>query len=239
MNGHPIRLLFVVPDLRVGGAERHVTTLLPRLDPDRFAASVVCIGKEGELFEDLRAAGIDARALHLGGKWRAARLVVRELPGARFLVIGDGARRGALEQLSAELGISANVHFTGVRRDVGRLLRAIDVFALSSVTVECFSIALLEAMACARPAVCTAVGGIPEMIVDGETGFLVPPGDPERLAARLLEVLSNPGLAQRMGRAARDRVQTQFSLEHSVRAAQHAIEEVVAGQRLSSVRSSG
>lgn len=77
------------------------------------------------------------------------------------------------------------------------------------------------------------------MIVDGETGFLVPPGDPERLAARLLEVLSNPGLAQRMGRAARDRVQTQFSLEHSVRAAQHAIEEVVAGQRLSSVRSSG
>ena len=385
MNGHPIRLLFVVPDLRVGGAERHVTTLLPRLDPDRFAASVVCIGKEGELFEDLRAAGIDARALHLGGKWRAARalaelisimrrdrpdvvvvrgynaeilgriaaraagvghiilwahnigdpkprsvirsvvdraltgrtsayfgvaeaqrryltddlgypgdririihngvdpalfevgtdrevlaelgwadadqvvgilaelspikdhdtflraarLVVRELPGARFLVIGDGARRGALEQLSAELGISANVHFTGVRRDVGRLLRAIDVFALSSVTVECFSIALLEAMACARPAVCTAVGGIPEMIVDGETGFLVPPGDPERLAARLLEVLSNPGLAQRMGRAARDRVATEFSLDHSVGAAQHAIEEVTRSQRFSSVRSSG
>ena len=77
MNGRPIRALFVVPDLRVGGAERHVTTLLPRMDPARFTPSVVCIGEEGDLFAALPAAGIEARALHLG-KRQAAR-ALREL----------------------------------------------------------------------------------------------------------------------------------------------------------------
>ena len=378
MSGRPIKLLFIVPDLRVGGAERHVVTLLPRLDPERFASSVVCIGKEGELFADLLAARIDARALHLEGKryaaralrelisiirrerpdvvvvrsynaetlgriaarvagvehtimwvhnigdpkprsavrttvdraltrwtsayfgvaeaqrrylvdelgypddkiriihngvdpalfdvntdrgvlaefgWaeddpvvgilaelspikdhgtflRAARIVIDEMPRARFLIIGDGACRVQLETLCAELRITSNVHFAGVRHDVARLLRAIDVFALSSITVECFSIALLEAMACARPAVCTAVGGIPEMINDGETGYLVPPGDRHQLAARLMNVLSNPQTARRMGRAGRDRVEAEFSLDRSVEAAQRAIEDVVTGQSM-------
>ena len=77
MSGRPIRILVVVPDLRVGGAERHVTTLLPRLDPERFTASVVCIGEEGDLFGALPAAGIEARALHLA-KRQAVR-ALREL----------------------------------------------------------------------------------------------------------------------------------------------------------------
>jgi glycosyltransferase involved in cell wall biosynthesis len=161
---------------------------------------------------------------------RAARIVIDQMPRARFLVIGDGACRPQLEALCAELRIRSNVHFAGVRHDVARLLRAIDVFTLSSVTVECFSIALLEAMACARPAVCTAVGGIPEIINDGETGYLVPPKDPQQLAIRLVDLLSNPQTARRMGRAGRDRVETEFSLDRSVEAAQQAIEDVVMGQ---------
>ncbi|GAB7068082.1 glycosyltransferase [Mycobacterium hodleri] len=383
MSARPIRLLFVVPDLMVGGAERHVTTLLPRLDPQRFTPSVVCIGDEGGLFADLVAAGVPARALHLGGKlqagravaaltaimrdgrpdvvvvrgynaetlgriaarvagvahtvmwvhnigdatprstlrrnvdraltrwtsayfgvaeaqrrylvddlgypddririihngvdpaafdpttdasplgefgWtagdpvvaivaelspikdhatflRAARIVVDDMPSARFLVIGDGACRTELEGLCAELGLGSNVHFTGVRRDVGRLLRAVDVFALSSVTVECFSIALLEAMACARPAVCTAVGGIPEMIEDGRTGYLVPPSSPHQLAARIATLLSRPEAARRMGLAGRRRVVAEFSLDRSVDLAQRALEDVVADHALLSDRS--
>lgn len=378
MRGRPIRLLFVVPDLMVGGAERHVTTLLPRLDPERFVPSVVCIGEQGGLFSDLLAEGIEARALNLGGKrqaalalfkliaavreqrpdvvvvrgynaetlgriaarvagvphavmwvhniadpkprsavrahldralnhwtsayfgvaeaqraymvdelgypddkiriilngvdptlfgtdiapdvksefgWEdrdpvvgivaelspvkdhvtflhAARLVVDQIPLARFLVIGDGVCRSDLEALSAELDITANVRFTGVRRDVARLFGAMDVFTLSSLS-ECFSIALLEAMACAKPAVCTAVGGTAEIIDAGKTGYLVPPKAPRQLAIRLIELLSDPHTAHRMGRAGRNRVLTEFSLDRSVEAAQRAFEGVLTDRHLS------
>ena len=167
---------------------------------------------------------------------RAARTVVDELPRARFLLIGDGPTRPQLEALCTELQITPNVHFTGSRDDVARLLQAIDVFVLSSVTVECFPIALLEAMACARPAVCTAVGGIPEMINDGETGYLVPPKDPQQLADRLVRLLRDPQTARRMGRAARDSVEAEFTLDRSVAATQQAIEDVVSGQPVLSGR---
>ena len=134
---------------------------------------------------------------------RAARIVIDEMPRVRFLIVGDGPMsppaRGAVPR---NCGSTSNVHFAGTRPDVARLLCAIDVFALTSTT-ECFPIALLEAMACGRPAVCTAVGGIPEMISDGESGYLVPPRDPTQLADRLVSVLSDPQTARRMGRAGR------------------------------------
>jgi glycosyltransferase involved in cell wall biosynthesis len=380
MRVRPIRVLFVVPALPVGGAERHLTTMLPRMDPARFTPSVICIGEEGELFSTLRAAGIEARALRLrkrqavrvlielvmtmrrtrpdvvvvqgynaetlgriaariaGVKYtinwvhnasglvqrgtvrrtvdraltrwtsayfgvaeaqrpylvdelghpddkirviyngvdlakfrtstdrgvlaefgfaeddpvvgivavlrpekdhvsllRAARTVVDELTNARFLIIGDGPTRPQLEALCTELGITANVHFAGSRDDVARLLPAIDVFALTS-TSECFPISVLEAMACARPAVCSAVGGIPEVIKDGETGYLVPPKNPLQLAARLVRLLRDPQTARRMGSAARARVEAEFDLDCSIAAAQQAIEDVVSGQPVLSGR---
>ena len=376
----PIRVLFVVPALPVGGAERHVTTMLPRMNPARFTPSVICIGEEGELFSTLRAAGIEAAALRLHKRqavralielvmmmrrtrpdvvvvqgynaetlgriaariagvkhainwvhnasglvqrgtvrrtvdraltrWtsayfgvaeaqrpylvdelghpddkirviyngvdlaqfrtstdrgvlaefgfaendpvvgivavlrpekdhvsllRAARTVVDELTRVRFLIIGDGPTRPQLEALCTELQITPNVHFAGSRDDVARLLPAIDVFVLTS-TSECFPISVLEAMACARPAVCSAVGGIPEVIKDGETGYLVPPKDPPQLAARLVRLLQDPLTARRMGRAARARVEAEFDLDCSIAAAQQAIEDVVSGQPILSGR---
>ena len=166
---------------------------------------------------------------------RAARTVVDELTNARFLIIGDGPTRPQLEALCTELGITPNVHFAGSRDDVARLLPAIDVFALTS-TSECFPISVLEAMACARPAVCSAVGGIPEVIKDGETGYLVPPKDPLQLAAGLLKLLRDPQTARRMGSAARARVEAEFDLDCSIAAAQQAIEDVVSGQAVLSGR---
>jgi glycosyltransferase involved in cell wall biosynthesis len=85
-------------------------------------------------------------------------------------------------------------------------------------------------MACARPAVCTAVGGIPEMLNDGKSGYLVPPKDPQQLATQLLSLLSDQPTARRMGRAGRDRVEAEFTLDRSVAAAEQAIEDVVFGR---------
>jgi glycosyltransferase involved in cell wall biosynthesis len=158
----------------------------------------------------------------------AARQVVDARPGAQFLVIGDGPARAGLETLCATLGLADNVRFTGARRDIDRLLQAVDVFVLSSRTVECFPVSLLEAMACARPAVCTDVGGVAEMLVDGVTGHLVPPGDPGQLAGRLEQLFADPAAARRMGLSGRDRVEAMFSLDRSVAAAEDAIEEVCA-----------
>ncbi|MGH4012314.1 MAG: glycosyltransferase [Pseudonocardiaceae bacterium] len=367
----PLRVLFVVPDLGVGGAERHVVTLAPALDPTRFAPSVVCIGEQGALFGSLAGTGVPARALCRRQNWalalvglirlmwrdrpdvvitrgynaealgriaamltrvprcvvwvhncgdvvprgrvrrvidrvldpatsayyavahgqlpyltgelryplhkievihngvdparfsvghgtarevglaaelgidpaspviavvavlrpekdhetllRAMGSVVDEIPDARLLVVGDGPLRGRLGDLSAELGLAGAVVFTGSRNDVGRLLTMVDVVVLSSYTVECFPMAVLEAMACGIPAVATAVGGVPEMIDDGVTGYVVPPRDSRALADALIKTLHDPERAAAMGRAARRRVESEFSLDRSVRRAQDAI----------------
>ncbi|MPZ64395.1 MAG: glycosyltransferase [Pseudonocardiaceae bacterium] len=370
----PLRVLYVVPDLRVGGAERHVTTLLPALDRTRFTPSALCIGQQGALFGALAEAGVPSRALgrtkqqflltlaglvrqmrrsrpdivitrgynaemlgriaamlarvprtivwvhHCGDLaprsrlrrladrllepatsayygvahgqvpyltgdlgypaakirvvpngtdptavgddptarrdpaiaatlgigpddpvvgilaalrpekdhttlLRAARLVTDDIPGTRVLIVGDGALRPELQRLAVELGIGDRVLFAGNRSDVGDLLRVMDVFTLSSTTVECAPMALLEAMATARPAVCTAVGGIPDIIVDGVTGYLVPPRDPRALADRLVPLLRDPERARLMGKAARQRLEAEFTLEGSLREAQRALEE--------------
>lgn len=364
-RGTRIGVTYVVPDLAVGGAERHVTTLLPLLDPARFEPSVVCLGDEGALFPDLVDAGVPAVAWRRA-KWQAplallqlvrelrrrapdvvitrgysaetigraaavlagvprsvvwvhncgdtaprgrlrslvdtaldrwtdayfgvadgqvdymaedlgvprakiriikngvdpgaftssagpalraelgfgaddlivgivaalrpekdhegflvgARRVRDEVPTARFLIVGDGDRRGALEELARQLGLGADVVFAGARADVPAVLDALDVFALCSYSVECFPMALLEAMAAGKPAVCAAVGGVGEMVVDGATGYLVPPRDPAQLAARLVELLRARETRLKFGRAARARVVSEFTLDRCVRQAE-------------------
>ena len=366
----PLRLMYVVPDLGVGGAERHVTTLLPRLDPQRFTSCAVCIGEPGALFSDLVESSIPATALrrtkrqmvralvdlvremrrfrpdivitrgynaetlgraaaflarvphvvvwvhHCGDPeprgrlrrlidrcldpltdsyfgvaeaqrafmtddlgyppekitvvyngvdpslydttddpsvlpelgvpadaptvgivaalrpekdhacfLRAARRVVDVRPDVRFLVIGDGPCRENLAAIADAAGLRANIVFTGARGDIPRILRALDLVVLSSYSIECFPMALLEAMASGRPAVCTAVGGVPEMLVDGVTGRLVPARDERALADGMLELLDDPELARKMGRAARERVESEFTLLRSVEGAQTALVE--------------
>lgn len=369
----PVRVLFVVPSMGVGGGERVVSTLLPALSKTRCEPFLVCIGDEGQFFEPLVEAGINAQAMHLHGRrntvralreliritrsirpdvvvafsysaevigriaarfsgveheivWvhhyrhmkprssireivdralnrrtsvflgvadaqrtfmleelrypadrirlinngidsatidctddrstlaefgidesdpivgivarlepvknhprllRAARMVLRDFPKAKFLIIGDGPFRAELEQLSRDLGIERSVYFLGTRLDVMRLLRATDVIALTS-DAESMPMAVLEAMACARPVVCTAVGGISEIVAE-DCGFLVAPEDPDQLAPRIVELLRNPALARRMGRAGRDRVQSEFSLDRSVAEFESMIEDVVLG----------
>lgn len=366
------RVMYVVPDLGVGGAERHVTTLMPNLDRARFATAVVCVGVQGALFDDLVRAGTQAKALHRSRRqalraivdlvremrsfapdvvitrgysaevlgriaavvarvphnvvWvhnhgdgtprgavrriadrvldgvtcayfgvaqaqaqymvdglncppekihiiyngvdpegfdptddrravaefgigssdkvvgivaalrpekdhstflRAARMVLDRVPAAKFLVVGEGPMRAEIERHVAVLGLDDCVTLTGCLADVPAVLRAFDVAVLSSFSVECFPMALLEAMAAGRPAVCTAVGGVPEMVDEGVTGFLVPVRDPSALADRLVAILTDDELASRMGKAARVRVEEKFTLRGSVAAAELALTEVV------------
>ena len=101
-----------------------------------------------------------------------------------------------------ELGLAGRVHFLGQRRDIPDLLSALDIFVLPSHS-EGVSLALLEAMAAGLPVIATAVGGLPEVVTDGENGLLIPPKDPEALAQALARLLADPALAKKLGENAR------------------------------------
>jgi glycosyltransferase involved in cell wall biosynthesis len=141
---------------------------------------------------------------------RAARRVREEVPGATFVLAGEGGLEAPLRALSSELGIAEAVFFTGRCTQVGALLAASDVCVLSS-TAEGFSNSILEYMAAGRPVVATDVGGAREAIVEGETGHLVPSGDDERMAARVTGLLRDPPRAREMGERGRARVEQKFS----------------------------
>lgn len=136
-------------------------------------------------------------------------------PDTDLLLAGDGTLRTALEAQVESLGLRGRVQFLGVRSDVPALLRASEVFALTSLS-EAASITVLEAMACARPAVITAVGGNPDLIRDGVDGRLVPRGDRTALAEALIALLSDPEKAAAMGRSGRARVESSFRLEDTI-----------------------
>jgi glycosyltransferase involved in cell wall biosynthesis len=134
-------------------------------------------------------------------------------PGERnllLLLVGDGECRQELETLAGELGIAPRVRFMGFRDDIEGILSASDLFVLSSLT-EGMPLSVLEAMAAGLPVVATRVGGVPELVTDGETGLLVAPKDPEALAAALLSLIEDRSSRLRMGRAARARIEESFS----------------------------
>jgi len=134
----------------------------------------------------------------------------------RLTIVGDGPLRAALEAEVAALGISDQVRFCGARDDTADLMRGFDVFVLPSVN-EGISNTILEAMACGLPVVAGRVGGNPELIVEGVTGHLYDPADPEDLRQALLRYITDPALRQTHGQASRDRVVQNFSLDSMVR----------------------
>jgi len=146
----------------------------------------------------------------------AARVGVR-MPEVRFLIVGEGELRGRLEALSRDLGLQRRCIFAGFRADLDRLIPAFTVFCLSS-HMEGLGTSLLDAMAFGVPVVATAAGGIPEAVMDGLTGRLVPPRDPDALAAALVEVLADPARRAAWGRAGRHRFEERFTADRMVEA---------------------
>ena len=139
---------------------------------------------------------------------------VAEVPGALFLLAGDGPERERLEGRATELGVAERVRFLGRREDVPQLLGACDVFCLPSL-YEGSSLAVLEAMAAGIPIVSSAIGGTEELIEDGRSGLLVPPGDAPALAAALRRLLDDPRLREELAERARERVDSGLRREQN------------------------
>ena len=137
-------------------------------------------------------------------------------PKLKLLIVGDGDQRAKLEELVSMLNLNRAVIFAGMRRDVPRMLRAMDVFALSSVS-EGMPLTVLEAMAARLPVVATNVGALPELVEDGKTGFLVPIRHAVAMADKLEMFLANRQLANILGEAARQKVEREFTLERMLR----------------------
>lgn len=142
----------------------------------------------------------------------AAALILREVPSARFLVIGDGPLRAELEQRAAVLGLLPALIFTGLRNDIPQLLAALDVLIFSSLW-EGLPVTLLEAMAAVKPVVATAVNGIAGVAIEDVTALLVNVADPAALSAACVRLARDPGLRLRLGQAGFRRVSEFYSLE--------------------------
>jgi glycosyltransferase involved in cell wall biosynthesis len=157
----------------------------------------------------------------------AAALVVREIPEARFLIVGGGELAGLLERQIRRHGLEGYVRLAGFRPDALSLLKGFDVFVLSSVT-EGLGTSLLDAMAARKAVVASRAGGIPEVVVHEDTGLLVPPRDPEALAAALVRVLRDGPLRQRFGERGYARAVACFTAERMIEETVRAYERVLA-----------
>lgn len=148
---------------------------------------------------------------------RALPVIDRHVEGTHILIVGDGPERPKIERLAAELGIQERVVITGFRQDVERLLPLFNVMALCSDPVaETCPLSVLEAMSMGKPIVATRVSGLPELVVEGETGHLVDIRDHEALGDRIGRLLADPVRAERYGQAGRQRVLDGFTIPHMV-----------------------
>jgi glycosyltransferase involved in cell wall biosynthesis len=187
-------------------------------DPDRGASDNPRVKADWGFRSEDRVVGAVGRLV-----WQKGfEYLIRGIPDilkahseTRFLFVGDGPLRGPLQDLSASLGMSHRIVFSGFQRDIKDILAAMDVFVIPSLR-EGFPMVTLEAMAMAKPIIATNIDGITEQISDGLDGFLVPPGDSAALTRAISAVLRDPLLGLKMGRRARLTVESKFPVEKMV-----------------------
>ncbi|MBN1589670.1 MAG: glycosyltransferase [Pirellulales bacterium] len=141
--------------------------------------------------------------------------ILGQIPAARFLIVGEGPERKRLEMLSRFLGLTQSVRFLGNRDDVPDILSLFDVMLLTS-EMEANPVSILETMAAEKPVVAPRVGSVPETVLDGTTGRLVPPGDIEAASEAVVELLNDPTRATALGRAGREHVLAHWSINQMV-----------------------
>ena len=146
---------------------------------------------------------------------QAAAELRQQFADVRFVIVGEGSLRGELEEQARLAGVGDALLFAGFRQDIPRLLAAMDIYVLPSLW-EGLPVSLLEAMAMGRPVIATRVGGIPELVVDGQSGILIPPADLPALVRALDGLLRDGARRETLGRNARQRVQESFSVQAAV-----------------------
>jgi glycosyltransferase involved in cell wall biosynthesis len=184
---------------------------------DRSSARAAIIGELG-LPDDTVLVGMVCRLIEQKGVSDGLRAFARasqQHSNAHLLIAGEGPLRTALESEASGLGIKNRVHFLGWRGDIPALMAALDIFLMPSLW-EGFGLVLLEAMAQALPVIATRVSAIPEIVINDETGLLVPARDVEALAAALENLLTDKPLRQYMGLQGQDRLETEFSAARMV-----------------------
>ncbi len=151
--------------------------------------------------------------------------VLESFPRTKFVLVGDGQLKLKLENLAKELEISQTCMFLGFRDDIPQVLSSFDVFVLPSI-MEGHPIAILEAMAMAKPIVASDINGIREQIENRRTGLLVPPGDPQALAKAINQMLKDRNKARKMGIEARKRVDEMYDIKHQVALHEEVYKEI-------------
>jgi len=191
-----------------------IVTITSGIDLRKFTPEVACSSRNSSLSAAL-VVGTVTRLVPVKGipdLLRAMAEVVRVLPSARLVIVGDGPEREAIERQIVSLSLSSCVTLLGDRGDVVRLLSGFDVFVLASRS-EGLPIAVMEAMAAGRPIVATRVGGVPELITHDVSGILVPQGDIRALAQALLSLLLDHDRRQMLGKTARQTAVQHLSLD--------------------------
>jgi len=221
------------------GSSAPVSLIYNGVDLERYDHQEPCctLREEYSMVADAQIVGIVARLEPEKGHatlLEAWPLVLRSCPDAYLLVVGEGSRCDALREQAESLGVAHRVIFTGRREDVPAVTAALDVAVLPSYR-EAQGLSILEAMALGRPVVASDVGGIPEMIVDGVSGLLVPPHEPAPLAAAIVRLLRDHQLADMIGRAGHDLVHGRFCLEQMIAAVEDIYEEGARAGRLAEV----
>lgn len=214
---------------QVGIPPSNIRVIHNGIDLGRYAVQerARALRKELGLSSDQRVVGTVANLFAVKGQTyllRACRAVARVFPNLVLLVAGEGEQLAPLEKEASDLGIADKVKFLGFRSDVPALLQEMEVFILPSLS-EGLPLSVLEALALQKPVVATHVGGIPEIVEDGVTGYLVPPRNPEALAERIILLLSDPQTAARFGEVGRKRVEEAFGLEQMIRNYQSLYDE--------------
>jgi len=167
---------------------------------------------------------------------RAASMVHRRFPNARFQIVGSALFNEIhyeryLHRLTASLGLEDVVEFTGFREDVPNLIAKMDLIVHASTTGEPFGQVIVEGMAAGKPIVATNGGGVPEIVVDGQTGLLVPMGNAPAMAKAICRFLADPARRAEAGRRGRQRVNERFTIQFTADKVQRLYDEVLVQER--------
>ncbi len=219
---------------RFGVPANKVVSVGTGVDLRRIADARVGEGLAGELgIAGRTVVGIVAKLSPVKGHehfLRAAAGIAKARDDVAFLVVGDGPRKEMLTEMAKELEIEDAVVFAGARDDVPSLLKLMDVFVLSSLS-EGSPNAVLEAMAAGLPVIATDVGGLPDIVIDGESGILVPPGDSEALEKAIMELLKDPERAAAMGRVGLANAADKHDIEKVVRRVEGIMDRLLGPSR--------